>query len=139
MRQSLIVGAAVAAASLFALPASAVPLAPAVPFAPVTVDVSADVQLVASGGVSGSAKRRFYVKKSYDYDHRGGKYHGKYADKRNDNSKKTTGRNVFKGFGPKEGDYRFSYTGRVGGVVPRASSGNAPKARHTKPRIIQLR
>lgn len=135
MRNSLIVGAALAAVSLFAIPVSAAPLAPAAPSAPVTTDV----QLVASGGVSGSAKRRYYVKKYDDYDHRGGKHHGKFADKHHGYDKKTTGRNIYKGFGPKEGDYRFSYTGRVGGVAPRSGSGSAPKVRHTKPRIIQLR
>ncbi|MGB7432212.1 MAG: hypothetical protein WA921_07060 [Ahrensia sp.] len=135
MRNSFIVGAAFAVASLFALPASAAPLATAAPSVPVTTDV----QLVASGGVSGSAKRRYYVEKSYDHDHRSGKHTGKYADKRYGYDKKTTGRTIYKGFGPKQGDYRFSYTGRVGGVVPRSSTGSAPKVRHTKPRIIQLR
>lgn len=131
MRQSLIACAALAAAAIITTPASAMPLSPTVSSAP----ASADIMLVSSGGVSGSAKRRYYVEKSYDYDHRGGKYHGK----RQGYEKKTSGRKLYKGFGPKQGDYRFSYTGRVGGVVPRSGAGKAPKARHTRPRIIQLR
>lgn len=134
MRKTLIIGALVAAASFIIAPASAMALAPASSSPPAAADAAADIVLTAGGGVSGSAKRRYYKQKSYDHDYHGDHYYGE----RNKLQKQTTGRNVYKGFGPKQGDYRFSYTGRVGGIAPRSGSSRTPVTRHTRPRIIQL-